>query len=137
MAQSKNIGHGVTFSRQTGTPTTVGQIRSITMPTKSREAVDATDLDDTVKFYIPSDPEDPGQLVVEMIWTPEDTVDHLFDTDFDANTVASWRVTFPSPISKTATFDAWVMSMSPAAIVSAEVIARTLTLQLQSRITWA
>lgn len=137
MAQSKNIGHGILFARQTGTPTTIGQIRSITMPVKSREDVDATDLDDTVKFYIPSDPEDPGELSLDYFWTPEDTIDVLFDDDFDARTVASWRVTFPTPISKTATFDGWVKSMGGAQIESATVLSRQIVIRLQSRITWA
>lgn len=137
MAQSKNIGHGVTFSRQTGTPTTIGQIRSITMPARTREDVDATDLDDTIKFYIPSDPEDEGELTVDMIWTPDETNDNLLDTDFAANTVASWRVTFPSPISKTATFNAWVKTLTPGVIESATVLSRTAVIRLQSAITWA
>lgn len=137
MAQSKNIGHGTLFARQTGTPTTIGQIRSITMPSRTREDVDATDLDDTIKYYVPSDPEDEGELTVEMMWTPEDAVDALLDTDFAANTVASWRVTFASPISKTATFNAWVKSLTPATIESATVISRTAVLRLQSAITWA
>ena len=137
MAQSKNICHGITFSRQTGVPTTIGQIFSITMPVKSREDVDATDLDDTVKYFIPSDPEDPGEISLEYGWTPEDTVDVLFDDDFDAKTVASWRVTFPSPITKTATFDGWVKSMGGAQIESANVLKRNIVIRLQSRITWA
>lgn len=137
MAQVKNIQHGTTFSRQTGTPTTIGQIRSITMPVKSREEIEGTDLDDTVRIFIPADPEDPGELTIEYFWTPEDTVDVLFDDDFDARTVASWRVTFASP-AKTATFDAWVKSMGGAVIeAGGGLLSRTIVLRLQSRITWA
>lgn len=136
MAQAKNICHGATFSRQTGTPTTIGQIRSITMPVKSRDEVEATDLDDTVRHFIPGDPEDPGEITIEYFWTPEDTVDILFDDDFDARTVASWRVGFANP-SKTATFDAWVKSMGGAVLESNNVLSRTIVMRLQSRITWA
>lgn len=136
MAQSKQIGHGTTFSRQTGTPTTIGQIRSITFPNKTREDVDATDLDDTVKYHIPSDPEDPGEISITYMWTPEDAVDVLFDADFDAKTIASWRVTFVSP-AVTATFNGWVKSMGDITIESASVLMRTCVIRLTERITWA
>ena len=136
MAQSKNIGHGTTFHRVTGGPTKITFVRSITPPTFSREDVNATDLDDTVQYNIPSDPEDPGEVTIEMYWTSGDTNDELLDTDFGARTIGSWKIVFASPITRTATFSAWVKQLSPAQIESNSVISRTITLRLTSAITW-
>lgn len=136
MAQSKNIGHGCSVARVTGGPTTLGQVRSITPPAFSREDVNATTLDSTVAYNLPSDPEDPGELTIEMLWTSGDTNDELLDTDFAARTIASWKVVYPSPITRTATFDAWVKSLSPGVLVSNDVIMRTVTFRLTTVITW-
>lgn len=137
MAQSKNIGHGVSFARVTAGPTTIGQVRSITPPTFSREDVNATDLTDTVDYNIPSDPEDPGEVTIEMFWTSGEANDELLDTDFNARTIASWKIVYPAPITRTATFNAWVKSLSPAMIESRSVISRTATFRLTSAITWS
>lgn len=137
MAQSKNIGHGCTFARVTAGPTTIGQVRSITPPTFSREDVNATTLDDVVQYNLPSDPEDPGEVTIEMLWTSGETNDELLDTDFGARTIASWKIVYPSPISRTATFSAWVKSLSPGQLVSNDVIMRTATFRLTSAITWS
>ena len=137
MAQSKNIGHGASLSRQTGTPTTIGQVRVITPPTISREDVDATTLDDGVMYFLPSDPEDPGELSCELLWTPGETNDELIDTDFNARTIASWRITYPTVINRTATFSAWVKSIAPAPLESRETVKRIVTFRLTTAITWA
>lgn len=136
MAQSKNTGHNIiSVSRVTAGPTAITQVRSITPPTFSREAVEAIDLDDTVAYKIPGDPEDVGELTLDMIWTPGDTNDQLFDTDFLAKTIASWKIVWASPISVTWTFDAWVMELSPVQVESKTVISRTIKLCLTSNIT--
>lgn len=137
MAQSKNIGHGTTFHRVTSGPTQIAMLRAITPPTFSREDVEATTLDDTVKYHLPSDPEDPGEVVLEMFWTSGETNDELLDTDFNARTIASWKIVYASPITRTATFSAWVKSLSPATIESNSVISRTITLRLTTAITWS
>jgi hypothetical protein len=136
MAQSKNIGHGTTFSRITSGPTQFTQVRSITPPTFSREDVNATDLDNTVQYNLPSDPEDPGEVVIEMFWTSGDTNDELLDTSFNARTIESWKIVYASPITRTATVTGWVKSLSPAQIESASVISRTITIRLTTAITW-
>lgn len=135
MAQSKNLGHGVTFARVTGGPTTIGQIRSITPPGDSREKIEVTDLDDTLVAYLPSLPPDRGEVAIEYYWTPDETVDALMDTDFNANTTASWKIVYPSPISRTHTFSAFIINLTPAPVVSREGITRTVTFVLTSAIT--
>lgn len=138
MAQSKNIAHGiVTLSRVTAGPTAITFVRSIQPPTFSREEVDATTLDGTVAYNIPGDPEDPGEVSIVMVWTSGDTNDELFDTDFNAETIASWKIVYGSPITRTATFDAWVKSLSPANFESRTLITRTIVLRLTSAITWS
>lgn len=136
MAQTKNIGHGTVLSRVTAGPTAITQVRSITPPSFSREDVNATDLADGVDYNIPSDPEDPGEVTIDMYWTSGDTNDELFDTDFAARTIASWKIVYASPITRTATFNAWVKSLSPARFESRDVIIRTIVLRLTSVITW-
>lgn len=137
MAQSKNIGHGTTIHRVTSGPTQITFVRSITPPAFTREDVNATDLDSTVQYNIPSDPEDPGEVTVEMYWTSGDTNDELWDTDFNARTIASWKIVYASPITRTATFSAWVKSLTPAVIESNSVISRTIVLRLTTAITWS
>lgn len=137
MAQSKNIGHGTTFYRVTSGPTQITQVRSITPPTFSREDVNATDLDNTVQYNLPSDPEDPGEVTIEMFWTSGETNDELLDTAFGSRAIDSWKIVYASPITRTATFSAWVKSLSPAQIESNSVISRTITLRLTTAITWS
>lgn len=138
MAQQKRITHGATLIRVTGGPTTIGQCRMIQPPEQSREKVDATTLDDAVMYHLPSDPEDMGELSAEMLWTDGETNDELLDTDFNARTIASWRVTFPLSTPRTWTFDAWIMRLSPAALeVGPNTIRRTVTWCLTSAITKA
>lgn len=137
MAQSKNIGHGCSFARVTAGPTTIGQVRVITPPALSREDVNATTLDDTVDYNLPSDPEDPGEVQIVQLWTSGETNDELIDTDFNARTIASWKIVYPSPISRTATFSAWVKKIEPASLESRETIKRTVTFRLTTAITWS
>lgn len=134
MAQSKNIAHGILKLMRGAVEITF--VRSITHPTFSREKVNATDLNNTVDYNIPSDPEDVGEVVIDMYWTSGDTNDELFDTDFGAKTITSWKLVYASPITRTATFDAWVMSLAPARVESRDVILRTITLCLTTTITW-
>lgn len=136
MAQSKNIGHGATFARVTGGPTTIGQVRMITPPTISREDVNATTLDDGVDYNLPSDPEDPGEVIIEQLWTSGEANDELIDTDFNARTIASWKVVYPAPITRTATFSAWVKSIAPAPLESRETVKRVVTFRLTTVISW-
>lgn len=136
MAQSKNIGHGVTFARVTGGPTTIGQVRSITPPSQTRDEVEATDLDDTLKVFLAGSPPDQGQVAITMFWTSGDTNDELLDTDFAANTTASWKIVYPSPITRTATFSAFIVSLTPAEVTSQGVIERTAVFRLTTAITW-
>lgn len=136
MAQSKNIGHGVTFARVTAGPTTIGQIRSIQPPSKSREKVPATDLDDTVQVFLSGSPPEIGEVAITMFWTSGEANDELLDTDFDAGTTASWKVVYPAPISRTCTFSAWIMSLTPAEVVSNGTIERTAVFVPTTLLTW-
>ena len=135
MAQSKNIAHGIVTLKRGAT--TITFVRSIQPPTMSRDEVNATTLDNTVDYNIPGDPEDPGEVSLEMVWTSGDTNDELFDTDFAAETITSWSIVYASPISRTATFDAWVKSLSPANYESRTLITRTIVLRLTTIITWS
>lgn len=133
MAQSKNIAHGIQLSRGV---TQITFLRSIKPPTFSREDVNATDLDSPVDYNIPSDPEDPGEVEADMYWTSGDTNDELLDTDFNARTITSWKIVYPSPITRTATFSAWIKTLSPPRMESRDVIIRTITWRLTTAITW-
>lgn len=138
MAQQKRITHGASVIRVTGGPTTMGQCRLIQPPEQSREKVDVTTLDSTITEYIPSDPEDMGELTAEFLWTDGETNDELLDTDFNARTTASWRISIPLSVARTWTFDAWIMRLSPHTLeVGTNAIKRTVTWCLASAITKA
>lgn len=138
MAQQKRITHGATLHRMTGTPTKITQCRMIQMPESSREDVETTDLDDVVVTTIPSDPEDKGEVVIETYWTDGETNDELIDTDHDARTVASWKITIPLSTPRTWTFDAWVKKLSPPSLeVGTNAIKRMVTFRVTSAITRA
>lgn len=136
MSQTKNIGQGVVMSRVTAGPTAITNVESITPPTLSRDDVPATTLTDGVQYNLPSDPEDPGEVTLVMFWTSGDTNDELLDTDFAARTIGSWKIVYPSPITRTATFDAWIKSLSPEILVGNQVVKRTITFRLVSAIAW-
>jgi len=134
MAKEKKIGHGISIKLGS---TTITQIRNLTPASISREDVDATTLDDTVGYNLPSDPEDPGEVSFDELWTSGDTNSELIDTDFNARTIATWSIVFSSwTQSRTASFSAWVKSISPAQVSGRDAMSRTIVLRLTTVITW-
>lgn len=134
MAQQKRVGHGALLKRGN---TQITQVRVITPPTLSREAIEATDLDSTYVYKVPSDPVDYGEITFETLWTPGETNDELIETDLLAGTVTSWSITFPLTTPRVATFSAWVQSSAPGPLESKDTIKRVVTLVLRSTITWS
>lgn len=137
MAQSKNIGKGVILSRVTAGPTAITNVESIRAPGFAWDEVEATALSDSVKYFMPGGQYDPGDVTMVMFWTSGETNDGLLDTDFLAGTVASWKIVWPSPITRTATFSAWIRELTPGEGGSNDVVKRTVVFRLQSAITWS
>ncbi len=134
MAKEKKIGHGISIKLGS---TTITQVRNLQPAAISREDVDATTLEDTVQYNLPSDPEDPGEVSFEELWQSGDTNSELINTDFEARTIATWSIVFSTwTVSRTATFSAWVKSISPAAAAGTTALSRTITLRLTTTITW-
>lgn len=134
MAAEKRIGHGATWKMGS---TVIGQVRLITPPALTREDVDATTLDDGVKYNIPSDPEDPGEATIEQLWTSGNTNDELVDTDFNARTIAAHSITYPLSTPRIATFNGWIKSITPGSLQGTDPIMRTIVVRLTTVITWS
>ena len=120
--------------------TTIGEITNITGPTISCESVNATTTDSAFEAFLPSEVDDNGQVTFDQIWHAGDTNHELVDTAFDnrATTHAyGWQITYPYASTVTDDFDAFVLSISPAAVGPKDVISRTVVLQLTSAITRA
>jgi hypothetical protein len=137
MAQTKNIGKGVVLSRVTGGPTAITNVKSIQAPASFYDDVEVTALTDGVKDFLPGGAYDGGEATIEMYWTSGEANDELFDTDFLARTEGSWKIVWPSPITRTATFDAYIKSLTPAAADVSGVVMRTIVLKRTSAITWS
>lgn len=138
---ARHIGHTTTLSVDIlgGTSwTAIGQILSITPPTMSREDIDATTLDDTFQYKLPTDPEDVGELSFELAWDVNATNPTIIETALSGrNIVATWKITYPSSANKTQIFTAWVKSFAPQQMSGKDIIKAQVTLVLLSASAWA
>lgn len=83
-----------------------------------------------MKYKIPSDPPEVGDLVIEQFWEDGDTNHDLVDTDFDNATMTTWSIVLAkvnSGSGRTWSFTAWVKDISPAEVSGRAAYKRTIT----------
>ena len=130
---AKKRSHGTTLKIN---GTACSQIRNITPPPMSRDPIIVTDLDSTIQEKLPSDPEDIGDVTFEQIWDIDSTNHNLLQTAFDSMTEDTYIITYTNA-SKTATFTAYCINLTPAQVVDKTAFARTVTLMPTSKPAYA
>jgi len=103
MVTAGSIGHGATF---TWHAQLIGELTRIGAVSLAVGKIDATTLGTAnyYKEYIPG-LIDPGDLVIEGLFDPDDTGQALLLTDLHTRATQTWLITFPSGVSS-ATFTA-------------------------------
>lgn len=87
----------------------VGQITDIKGSSDTAPDIDVTDLDSTTKEYLPGLP-DTGNVTMNVFCVDADTGLTAVEAAFDARTMKSFKITYPSGATPIRTFNAFVKS---------------------------
>jgi predicted secreted protein len=127
MAQTDRIGHGTVLSRSSdatssGTFTSVGNIRDVTPPGISRDAVEVTHMSSTEKWraFI-GGLKDGGELEFEMTFDPGSTETTAFHSDLNTDSAGYYKLVFPD--STEWGFSGLVTEIGPAAPLDDKMVA--------------
>lgn len=130
MAQSEAItGQGTIFSRN-GTP--IGEINSIEGPTKSRETIEVTRLEDTDGYrqYI-GGLREPGTVTLSMNFTRANY--DLLNTDYESDEVQEYSIALPDDDETTFTFNGLVTEL-PLSVPIGDKITCDVTIQISGKV---
>ncbi len=130
MAQSKAItGQGTIFKRNGAT---IGEINSIDGPTKSRETIEVTRLEDVDGYrqYI-AGLREPGTVTLNMNFT-RDNYDVL-NADFESDTIQSYAIELPDEDETVFTFNGFVTEL-PISIPIGDKITCDVTIQISGKV---
>ena len=118
--------------------TTIGEISAVDPPPREYEAVDATDLADTLQVSLQGI-EVNSTWSVTQIWTDGDTVHEYIASGFDGKHNYSWQIVLPADsgggAARTWQFTSRIMGIGPETIDASSVCSRVITLQRTSAIT--
>lgn len=130
MAQSKAItGQGTIFKRNGAA---IGEINSIDGPTKSRETIEVTRLEDVDGYrqYI-AGLREPGTVTLNMNFT-RDNYDVL-NADFESDTIQSYAIELPDEDETVFTFSGFVTEL-PISIPIGDKITCDVTIQISGKV---
>lgn len=148
MTTNATIGHRTLFEINDGSGyVAVGEITSITLPSLSRDAIDAThtESEDGWREFIPG-LKDAGEVTIEMNFvppgsggeSPDSSSDVLIRSQFDRDDLTACRITLPgnaSP-SEVLTFNAIFTGYEVEGPVDDKMTA-TLTLKVSGKVTYS
>ena len=124
--QSRAVsGQGTKFFRETSQ---IGEINNIAGPTKSRETIDVTRLedDDGYRRFIAS-LRDPGTVTMNMNFVRENY--DVLNGDYESDDLVEYSIQFPDPDETTFTFMAIVTEL-PVGINIGDKITSDVTLKI-------
>jgi predicted secreted protein len=130
MAQSKAItGQGTIFKRN---GVAIGEINSIDGPTKSRETIEVTRLEDVDGYrqYI-AGLREPGTVTLNMNFTRENY--DLLNADFESDTIQSYAIELPDDDETVFTFNGFVTEL-PISIPIGDKITCDVTIQISGKV---
>lgn len=130
MAQSEAItGQGTIFKRNGAA---IGEINSIDGPTKSRETIEVTRLEDVDGYrqYI-AGLREPGTVTLNMNFT-RDNYDVL-NADFESDTIQSYAIELPDEDETVFTFSGFVTEL-PISIPIGDKITCDVTIQISGKV---
>ena len=130
MAQSKAItGQGTIFKRN---DVAIGEINSIDGPTKSRETIEVTRLEDVDGYrqYI-AGLREPGTVTLNMNFTRENY--DLLNADFESDTIQTYAIELPDEDETVFTFSGFVTEL-PISIPIGDKITCDVTIQISGKV---
>ena len=137
---AKVIGHGTLVKvdhDSNGSFTTVGCVRSLTPPPRSKEPIESTCMEDTIADYELAI-EDGGDFVFQHATHPNDSTHVILQTLLTNGTEVNWQVyygSYTTPI--TAQFAGKVISIAPENIDSKTLIADSVTVRRTGAISYS
>ena len=122
MTTQAQIGHGSTFQINTSTVsspdtwTTIAEVVSITPPSLSRDAIDATHSTSPEKWreFIPG-LRDGGEVTLEVNFIPSGIGTAQIISTFNSDDLVNARINFPDSPATVWTFAAFITSFEPEA----------------------
>lgn len=130
MAQSKAItGQGTIFKRN---GVAIGEINSIDGPTKSRETIEVTRLEDVDGYrqYI-AGLREPGTVTLNMNFTRGNY--DMLNADFESDTIQSYAIVLPDEDETVFTFSGFVTEL-PISIPIGDKITCDVTIQISGKV---
>lgn len=130
MAQSEAItGQGTIFKRNGAA---IGEINSIDGPTKSRETIEVTRLEDVDGYrqYI-AGLREPGTVTLNMNFTRENY--DLLNADFESDTIQTYAIELPDEDETVFTFNGFVTEL-PISIPIGDKITCDVTIQISGKV---
>lgn len=130
MAQSKAItGQGTIFKRN---GVAIGEINSIDGPTKSRETIEVTRLEDVDGYrqYI-AGLREPGTVTLNMNFTRENY--DVLNADFESDTIQTYAIELPDEDETVFTFNGFVTEL-PISIPIGDKITCDVTIQISGKV---
>ena len=130
MAQSKAItGQGTIFKRN---GIAIGEINSIDGPTKSRETIEVTRLEDVDGYrqYI-AGLREPGTVTLNMNFTRENY--DLLNADFESDTIQTYAIELPDEDETVFSFSGFVTEL-PISIPIGDKITCDVTIQISGKV---
>lgn len=130
MAQSKAItGQGTIFKRN---GMTIGEINSIDGPTKSRETIEVTRLEDVDGYrqYI-AGLREPGTVTLNMNFTRENY--DVLNADFESDTIQTYAIELPDEDETVFSFSGFVTEL-PISIPIGDKITCDVTIQISGKV---
>lgn len=130
MAQSEAItGQGTIFKRNDAP---IGEINSIEGPTKSRETIEVTRLEDVDGYrqYI-AGLREPGTVTLNMNFTRENY--DLLNADFESDTIQTYAIELPDEDETVFTFSGFVTEL-PISIPIGDKITCDVTIQISGKV---
>lgn len=131
MAQSAAVtGQGTMFMRNS---VAVGEINSIDGPSKSRDTIDVTRLEDVDGYrqYI-GGLREPGTVTLNMNFTRENY--DLFNEDYESDEPQKYEIVFPVALDTTFSFTGIVTEL-PLSIPIGDKITCDVTIQISGKVT--
>lgn len=130
MAQSEAItGQGTIFKRNGAA---IGEINSIDGPTKSRETIEVTRLEDVDGYrqYI-AGLREPGTVTLNMNFTRENY--DVLNADFESDTIQSYAIELPDEDETVFAFNGFVTEL-PISIPIGDKITCDVTIQISGKV---
>lgn len=134
ISAEKKLGHSTIFKQAS---TTIAQLTRIKPPGYDRGEVEVTDLASTIAEFIPGDPPEITEALVDGIWVGGLASQELLQTAAAAKTNDTYSVVISSwTTSRTGTFTAYVTMVDPNEIQSKNPLAFSARLRPTSVVTW-